>query len=104
MPYIMEENAPYCLERYSDIAKAMGLDTAGKSAEEVAQMLVKELYELNRFLNIHCDLKAKGITLDVVDELTAAAAKVTRLLSNNPKDLSPDDMKRIYRRLIADNA
>ena len=104
MPYIMEENAPCCLERYGDIARAMGMDTAGKSPEEVAQNLVKELYDLNAFLHIHCDLKAKGITLEVVDELAAAAAQVTRLLNNNPKELSIEDMKRIYRRLIADNA
>ena len=104
MPYIMEENAPCCIERYGDIAQAMGLATSGKSPEEVAQMLVSELYAFNRDLHIHCDLKAKGITLEVVDELVTAAAKVTRLLNNNPKDLSHEDMKRIYCRLIADNA
>ncbi len=104
MPYIMEENAPCCLERYGDIARAMGLEVQGKSPEQVAQTLVDELYDLNRFLNIRCDLKAKGITLDVVDELVEAGSKVTRLLNNNPKDLSKADMKRIYTRLIQDNA
>lgn len=104
MPYVMEENAPCCLERYGEIARAMGLDVTGKSPEAVAEMLVKELYDLNAFLHIHCDLKEKGITLEVVDELVEAGSKVTRLLNNNPKALSHDDMRRIYTRLIMDNA
>lgn len=104
MPYVMEENAPFCLERYGDIARAMGLDTAGKTPEQVAEALVAELYDLNRFLHIHCPLKERGITLEVVDELVEAGAKVTRLLDNNPKALSHADMKRIYTRLIQDNA
>ncbi len=104
MPYVMEENAPCCLERYFDIAKAYGLDTHGKSKEAVADMLVAELFELNSFLNISCNLKERGITLDLADELTDAGSKVTRLLSNNPKDLTFDQMKQIYIRLIKDNS
>lgn len=104
MTYVMEENAPFCEERFADMARAMGAAKSDDSAAKAAQALVKELYALNADLNIHCDLKAKGITLDIVDELVDAGSKVTRLLDNNPKVLSFNDMKRIYTRLIEDNA
>lgn len=102
MPYIMEENAPCCLERYEDMAKAFGLE--GKDREDLAQKLSEEMYKLNAELNISCNLKERGISLDVVDELVEAGSKVTRLLNNNPKDLTHADMKRIYTSLIEDNS
>ena len=67
------------------LANAIDLDCNGKSDEECADLFVKELYALNKDLGISLDFKAKGITLDVVDELVESASKVTRLLNNNPK-------------------
>lgn len=99
----MDVNKPCCIKKYVDMAKAMELDTEGKSDEEIADLFVKELYSLNADLEIKCDLKEKGITADIVDELVEAASKVTRLLGNNPKDLTRDEMKEIYLKLIAAN-
>lgn len=104
MPLVMDFNKDSCLERYADIAKAMGLPVEGKSLEEISGILVEELYSINSDLKIKCDLKAKGIDLGIVDELVEAAAKVTRLLDNNPKVLSKADMKEIYIKLIKANA
>jgi alcohol dehydrogenase class IV len=35
-----------------------------------------------------------------LDEIVESASKVTRLLDNNPKKLSKEDMKAIYRKII----
>ncbi|WP_294567297.1 iron-containing alcohol dehydrogenase [uncultured Succinatimonas sp.] len=103
MPLVMDVNKPCCIKKYVEMAKAMELDTEGKSDEEIADLFVKELYSLNADLEIKCDLKEKGITADIVDELVEAASKVTRLLGNNPKDLTKEEMKEIYLKLIAAN-
>ena len=63
-----------------------------------------ELYKLNADLKIRSDLKAKGITADAIPSLVEGAAKVTRLLNNNPKAMSKDDMRVIYEKLLAANA
>ncbi len=103
MPLVMDANKYSCLDKYCNMAAAMGIDTAGKSKEQVAEELVRELYQLNADLNIHCDLAAKGITSAVLDELVDAASQVTRLLGNNPKDLSREEMREIYVKLLESN-
>lgn len=104
MPYVMDINKESCLDKYVDMANAMELDCEGKSKMEIADLFVAELYALNKDLHIHCDLKEKGITKDIVDELVVGAAKVTRLLNNNPLALTHEQMKDIYLRLLEDNA
>ena len=104
MPLVMDVNKDSCIEKYVAMAKAMELDTKDKSVAEIADLFVKELYSLNSDLNIKCDLKEKGISVAIVDELIDAASKVTRLLGNNPKDLTRDEMKDIYLKVIAANS
>ena len=104
MPLVMDVNKDSCIEKYVAMAKAMELDTKDKSDAEIADLFVKELYSLNSDLNIKCDLKEKGISVAIVDELIDAASKVTRLLGNNPKDLTRDEMKDIYLKVIAANS
>ena len=104
MPLVMDANKDSCLDRYYDMARAIGLDVLSKSKEEAADLFVKELYALNRDLGIKCDLKEKGITVEVIDELVEGAKKVTRLLGNNPKTFTYEEMAEIYRKLIAANA
>ena len=104
MPQVMDANKSSCIEKYAVMAKAMELDCNGKSDEECAALFVKELYALNKDLGISLDFKAKGITLDVVEELVESASKVTRLLNNNPKELSREEMKEIYIKVIKENS
>lgn len=104
MPQVMDANKSSCIEKYAVMAKAMDLDCNGKSDEECADLFVKELYALNKDLGISLDFKAKGITLDVVDELVESASKVTRLLNNNPKELTREEMKEIYIKVIKENS
>lgn len=103
MPLVMDFNKDSCLQKYADMAACMGLPVQGRSLEEIADLFVKELYSINADLKIHCDLKAKGIDLGIVDELVEAGAKVTRLLNNNPKVISRADMKVLYTKLIERN-
>ncbi|MGN0908865.1 MAG: iron-containing alcohol dehydrogenase [Succinivibrio sp.] len=104
MPLVMDFNRDSCPDRYADIARAMGIKTEGRAGEQICDELVGELYKLNSDLRIRCDLKARGITPDAIPSLVEGAAKVTRLLDNNPKAMSKDDMRAIYEKLLAANA
>ena len=100
----MDINKHSCLDKYFEMAKALGINVTGKTKEEAAQLFVDELYALNRDLNVKCDLKAVGVTEDVIDSLVEGASKVTRLLNNNPKELSKQEMRDIYVKLLIANA
>ncbi|MCR5083886.1 MAG: iron-containing alcohol dehydrogenase [Succinivibrionaceae bacterium] len=103
MPLVMDINRESCVAKYATMAEAMDLRQDGMSDEALADAFVKELYDLNRFLKIKCSLGERGVTADVIDDLVEGASKVTRLLGNNPKDLTREEMRGIYERLIKDN-
>ncbi|WP_439290874.1 iron-containing alcohol dehydrogenase [Lonepinella koalarum] len=101
LPDVMKFNLPVCEEKFANVAFAMGLDVQGLTLRQAAEKMIDELYALIRDLEIKCDLTAVGINEDVLDELSEAALSVKRLLDNNPKPMNKDDIKTIYRKLIA---
>ena len=89
-------------EKFCDSAGAMGIDAKGLPAGEAAKKLIDELYSLVADLQIKesLNLKERGITINDIDVMVEGAAKVTRLLNNNPKPMSREDMREIYLKLL----
>jgi len=87
-------------DKFRDMALAMGLDVTHLSAEDAATAMIEELFTLNRDLEIPADLKRWHISAADLDTLVEGAAKVTRLLDNNPRPMSKDDIRAIYTQLI----
>ena len=100
LPYVMQFNAVGNETKFRDIAEAMELDVAAGSDEQAAGAVVDALYALNRDLDIPADLKRWAITEADLDTLVEGAAKVTRLLDNNPRPMDKDDIRGIYRKLL----
>ena len=70
------------------------------TAAEAADQMIENLFALTRDLNMDVNLQDKGITVSDLDGMVEAAAKVTRLLNNNPKPMGRDDIRSVYRRLL----
>jgi alcohol dehydrogenase len=102
LPYVMQFNLDATVEKFRDIAQAMGLDIAGISAEAAAQKMIANLFSLVEDLKINecLKLQERGITVADVDVMVDGAAKVTRLLNNNPKPMGREDMREIYLKLL----
>ena len=102
LPYVMEFNLDAAADKFRDIAEAMGLAVKGLSAVEAAKKMIDELYSLVADLQINDSLKLKdrGISVADVDVMVEGAAKVTRLLNNNPKPMSKEAMRSIYLKLL----
>ena len=62
--------------------------------------MIDALFALNRDLQIPADLKRWNITDADLDTLVEGAAKVTRLLDNNPRPMDKADIRGIYTQLI----
>lgn len=82
------------------MARAMGLDLTGCDDGQASQRFVQALRELNTDLGIPNDLKTVGVPPEDLEALVAGAAKVTRLLDNNPRPMSTSDMRAIYEQLM----
>jgi alcohol dehydrogenase class IV len=100
LPHVMAFNKDAIEERLATVARALDLATAGESAPDAAQKLIDRLSLWTRQLQIPQDLRRYGVTEADLDRLAEGASKVKRLLGNNPKPLTLDDMKAIYRRLL----
>jgi len=100
LPYVMEFNAKSILDKLIIVANEMDIEVAGLSKEDIGKKVISEIYLLVKDLKIPSDLTKFGITKEDIETLVDAAAKVTRLLNNNPKEMTRDDMRDIYLKLL----
>lgn len=101
LPHVTRVNLDAIQERMALIAKEIGVVTSREaSSAEAAEALITQIEEWTKRLNIPQNLKAFGIKEEDVEDLATAASKVTRLLNNNPKELTVADMQGIYRKLL----
>jgi alcohol dehydrogenase class IV len=96
-PHVTEFNADAIQPRMAEVAKAMGVhgDTS-----DVGSAVVGRIQEWIAELGIPQNLEDYGVEAKDIEGLARAALKVTRLLVNNPKELSHQDIAGIYRRLL----
>ncbi|RKL68108.1 alcohol dehydrogenase [Salipaludibacillus neizhouensis] len=101
LPHVTRENLDTIEERMSVIAREIGL-TNDRNIEqaEAAQLLIDEMVNWTKELNIPQDLRKFGVTDDDVHTLATAASKVKRLMDNNPKVLSIDVIESIYKKML----
>ena len=100
LPYVMRFNGVGNEDKFRDVALAMGLPVADKSAAAATEAVIAALFALNRDLSIPADLKPWNITAADLETLVDGAAKVTRLLDNNPRAMSRADIAAIYTQLV----
>lgn len=101
LPHVTRFNLDHIEERMAIIAREIGIvKDLEVTANEAAQILIKQIEDWTATLGIPQNLQEFGVTEEDVPALAEAAAKVTRLLDNNPKTLTVTDMKDIYRKLL----
>ncbi len=96
LPYIMEFNFTSNLEKFANIATALGENTKELSLNEAAEDSVKAVFKLSNDIGIISKMRELNIPDDAIDEMAKSAMKVTRLLNNNPREITESDAKQIY--------
>jgi len=90
---VLERSLDACEERLADIGAAIGI-------EADAQAVLSYLTKLAADLEIPPTLDAFGYQDGDLEELVTAASKVTRLLDNNPKPFTTDDIREVFLAVI----
>lgn len=97
LPYVIEYNAKEALDRYVDIARAVGILETDKI--KAVALLVDSLKEMNKRLGIAISLREANIPEDkffaVIDE-TAENALNDPCTGSNPRTPSQEDIRTIY--------
>lgn len=100
LPFVMRYNMDAIPEDLPAIAGAMGIAREGLSTEELGNRVVEEIFSLCRDVRIPDNLSAFHVTGADLEFLTASASEVHRLLDQNPKTMSLDDIRGIYRQVL----
>jgi alcohol dehydrogenase class IV len=97
LPHVMRWNIGACQQRFVDVAGFLHLPVANKSQLEIANQVVDAIEALCRTVEIPATLRDFNISEDAIPLLAEEASKVTRLLRNNPRILSKQDIAQIYK-------
>jgi alcohol dehydrogenase len=96
LPHVMAFNLPGTLEKFVDIAEAMGEMVEGVSLREAAYLAVEAVNALVEDCGIQTNLEDLGILEDDFEELAKIAMTVARPLANNPRQVTLEDAVAIY--------
>ena len=98
LPTVMEFNMSACIDKYVNIAKAMGVDTTGMSKEEAAQAAVDAVRKLAIDVGIPQTLREINIPEEGLPKLSKdALADVCT--GGNPKDVTLEDIEKLYNKV-----
>jgi alcohol dehydrogenase class IV len=97
LPWVMEYNMMACLPYFAEMAVFMGEQIEGLSVREAAQRAVDAMKQLAIDIEVPQYLSDVGIPESAIEELADGAMTQGRLLGNNPRQLSRDDIVQIYK-------
>ena len=98
--HVMEFNKDACQKRLAQLCDAVYPEYAAKSVSEKADKIIAEIAAIVKDTNIPTSLQEFGVKPEDIDFLVEAGSQQTRLLVNNCKELSLDDIRYIYKKVM----
>ena len=96
LAHVMKYNLSANISKYVVVAKMLGVETQGLSREEAAEKGVEAAKILAADIGIPIRLRDLEIPEEALEGMAVSTMEVTRLLSNNPRRLTLDDVRRIW--------
>ncbi|MDQ0204976.1 iron-containing alcohol dehydrogenase [Pectinatus haikarae] len=98
--HVMAFNKDACIDRLAQLCDAVYPELSSKSADEKADYIIGEIAGIVKDTSIPVSLKEFGVKDNDLDFLVNAGSQQTRLLVNNCKELSLDDIRYIYKQVM----
>ncbi len=98
--HVMEFNLMASLDRYAEIARAMGENTDGLGVHEAVARSVEAVKKLLAGTNTSSRLSDYGVEAKDIPKLVRGGVKQARFYVPNPRNLSEADIELIYRRAL----
>lgn len=94
--HVLAHNLEAARELYAELAEIVEPDCAGQGSQARAALLIDRLDGLASRSGLSLRLRDHGIALEEAPRLAEEAMKQTRLLVNNPCEISQSDAQRLY--------
>ena len=98
--HVMEYNKEACKDRLAQLCDAVFPEQNSKNVDEKADYIIGQIADIVKVTDIPTDLNQFGVKMEDLDFLVDAGSKQTRLLVNNMKELSLDDIRAIYLKVL----
>ena len=95
LPHVLRFNLPQAGKLYAELAAIVALDTSGSKAAR-AEALIAAMQQIGKRTGIETSLRQVGIRETDLDRLADEAMLQTRLLGNNPREVTRADARAIY--------
>lgn len=95
LPHVLRFNAPNAARLYAELAEIVTPGATG-SDEARTQALIDRMDEIARRTGIETQLRQVGVVESDLDRLADDAMLQTRLLTNNPREITRADARAIY--------
>ena len=95
LPYVLEFNRPVCADKLASLAEKLGI-CVNDNSDMQASAFIEAVKKLSMDVGIAQKLCEIDIPQAHIPQMAAAAMKVTRLLNNNPREVSLEDAVMIY--------
>lgn len=100
LPFVMKYNVVSEMDKFKEIAIALGENIEGLSTRDAAEKAVESLEKLSRDIGIPTSLVEVGVRQEDLKGLAAEAIKIERLLGNNPRKLTLKEIEEIYQKAL----
>lgn len=97
LSHVMRFNLLGNVSKFADIAETFGIPTEGLDELSLAELSIEAIERLAEDLRVPRHLAEFGITEKDIPGLAEGVMKVTRLLANNPRVMTLEDAKDIYK-------
>jgi len=98
LPYVMEASWIGNVEKYSLLSTAMGIKSVNLTDREYIYKGIQYVKDLIKDINIPLNLREVGVKEKDIPPMAEYAVNVKRLLRNNPKILTLEDIEKIYKK------
>ena len=98
LPIAMEFNKPVVADRLADVARAMGVDTAGMSTEEAADAAIAAVRQLSE--DVEIPKTCAGLVEGDLEQL-ACDAMADACFPGNPREADHDQVVELFRKIMA---
>ena len=100
LPYVMEFNVLGDIPKFAQIAQFLGEKVQNLPLLERAYHAAKVVKAIYRDLKIPQSLTELKVPKEAIPDMAKAALNVTRLMVNNPREMTVEDVERIYEKAL----
>lgn len=98
--HVMKMNKEACAVQLAELCDAINPALCQAGVDEKADYVINEIADIVKYTEIPTDLYSFGVKKEDLDLLVESGSKQTRLLVNNRKELTLDDIRSIYLQVL----